>query len=146
MPTDTMKRVLNITEVVAGYSGTNANGNAFTIYDIQALDEQGNVVQAQLRSFDDLPLGQMEYDLEKYKKNGKVSWTIKAPKGMRTGVSLADHNALAQRVTVLEGVVNGNGITPGVAATSGFAQASAPAAADPLSQTTTPAADDDIPF
>ncbi len=102
-------KMLDITSVTAGYSGTNKNGNDFTIYDIEA-----NGVSVALRSFDKLPIGRNEYEVETYTNNGKTSYTLK-PHGFKVGrtpasVSRQEFEALDLRVMNLEKANRGSDI------------------------------------
>jgi hypothetical protein len=61
------------------YHGKNQKGADFTIYEIQATNEQGQVVQETLKSFDELPVGlQAEFEVERYDggQHG-ISYTLK---------------------------------------------------------------------
>ena len=128
---DPIKR-LKIIKVTAGYTGTNTNGNPYTIYDILA---EG--VDKPLRSFDKLPIGENEYEVSSYTKDGKTSYTLK-PHGFKVSreavggaVSREEFDALDRRVMNLESQLGGSDVTP------------------PAGRDDWPAAgsaDDDIPF
>jgi len=53
-----------------------------TLYEVEAVDENGEVVEDALRSFAELPLGEaVEYDVSRYEhpRHG-VSWTVQKPR------------------------------------------------------------------
>lgn len=121
-------KTLNISKVTEGYSGENRNGNAYTIYDIEAI---GN--SQKLRSFDNLPLGENQYEVEPYDKDGETTYTLK-PHGFKVPRSYSESSsssslaALEMRVTELERkFAGGEAVAPSGGAT-GYS------------------ADDDIPF
>jgi hypothetical protein len=101
MPT----RKLTITSCSAVYEGTNTRGDPSTIFEIEADDENGVAISLPLRSFHDLPLAPGEFEVERYEKNGRVSFTLKPPAGSRGhngGVSPAQVAELVKRVEALE--------------------------------------------
>lgn len=72
-------RKLTITGCKDVYHGTNNKGNDYTIYEVQATDEHGQVVQQTLKSFEQLDIGlSAEFTVEKYDggQHG-ISYTIK---------------------------------------------------------------------
>lgn len=110
-----IKRI-NVTKVTPGYSGTNKNGNAFTIYDVEASG-----VTHKLRSFDNLPLGDNEYEVEPYSKDGQTTYTLK-PHGWKAprdpnqggGVTDGDLQEIKNRLGRIEARVFGSDVTPPV--------------------------------
>jgi hypothetical protein len=135
MPTDTQKKTINVTECVAGYSGTSERGD-YTIFDIKALQENGQPVPVKLRAFSEVPLGLAEYEMEKYtNKNNEVSWTLKTPRS--GGVTPQAFNDLVKRVTDLEAIVRGSDATPPAVAGGGVADEWGASSTND---------DDDIPF
>lgn len=72
-------RRLQVVGCDVGYQGTNKNNEPYTIYDVAALDENGEPVDQPLRSFDELPLdGELrEFEVTPYDgKNGRT-FTLK---------------------------------------------------------------------
>lgn len=122
---------LAVSSCNAVHNGTNKNGNPFTIYEVEAVGENGQGVDQKLRSFDDLTsfVGQLvEYDIESYEstKHG-VSYTLKPPEALRAksgqGGLAASLDALRARVDAIEARL---GQAP---AAAGFTPTSQPAPA-----------------
>lgn len=92
------RRSLNIVSCKAVKSGQ-SNGRDWTIYEVMATKVDGAPVELELRSFDPLPLGVGEFEIEKRvdPKYGE-SYTLKLPGGHR-GPQV---NPLEQRVAALE--------------------------------------------
>lgn len=60
-------RQLTITGCEKIYSGTNRKGEPYDLYEIHAVNENGVVVEQQLRSFEQLDIGlQAEFSISKY--------------------------------------------------------------------------------
>lgn len=72
---------LTVTNCKHGAAGTGRNGRRYTIYDVEAVTEDGEVTERRLRTFEDLrnELGVLrEYVLEPYVVDGEVrNYTIK---------------------------------------------------------------------
>lgn len=80
---------------IASWEKQNGKGQT-TLYECEALDDKGQVINEALRSFSELPLGQAaEYEVEAYShpRHGD-SWTLKKPR-----------ENTASRVTALEKTV-----------------------------------------
>lgn len=72
-------RKLTIVSCKDVYHGTNSKNKPFTIYEIQATDENNQIVQQTLKSFEELPVGlQAEFEVERYDggQHG-ISFTLK---------------------------------------------------------------------
>ena len=105
MPTDI--RRLTVTSCASVYEGTNTKGDPFTIFEVEASDENGVAISLPLRSFHDLPLVAGEFTVERYEKNNRTSYTLKPVRGARSkaaapGVSTAEFASLTARVEALE--------------------------------------------
>lgn len=60
------KRKLTVTSCTQKATGTSQKGNAWTLYDVAALDESGEPIEAALKSFEECPLGELlEYEVER---------------------------------------------------------------------------------
>lgn len=121
---DALKK-LQIVGCDVKYQGTNDKGD-YTIYEIAALDAEGNPVEQDLRSFDEFPLdGELrEFEVTPYDhpKHGR-SYTLKLPGGSKSpGARLGPKvdalreqlegqqeqiGALNRRVSELEGRLQG---------------------------------------
>jgi hypothetical protein len=94
------KRRLNITECKEVYRGNNSKGE-FVIYELQACNEQGVLVNQKLSSFSMLPLGLGDYEVAPYIKDGQLkNYTVRKPGGASGSKAAVD--ALASRVQYLE--------------------------------------------
>ena len=82
---------LVITECLLGYTGYNSRNEEYHIYNIKACKPDGEVLDVDLNSFEDIPTGEQDLIVTKYvrKKEGKpdkTSYTLarkKAPTGKR---------------------------------------------------------------
>ena len=93
------KRRLNITSCQEVYRGNNSNGE-FVVYELQATNEQGILINQKLSSFSLLPAGLAEYEVAPYYKDGQLkNYTVRKPGGGRGGAQVS---ALASRVEFLE--------------------------------------------
>lgn len=99
-------RTLNIVSCTAVHSGTNNDGEAYTIYEVEALGADGAKVALPLRSFDNLPPGEAEYAVKPYQKpNGETTYTLSKPGG-NPGARLGPKvDELRTRLEVLEATV-----------------------------------------
>lgn len=103
MPT----RRLTVTSCNVKFEGTSKTGKPFTLYEVGVLDEAGEPIMEEFKSFDSLPLGELiEYEVERedHAKYG-VSYLLKLPKGMvaaRRPNLQGDIAALRERVDTLE--------------------------------------------
>lgn len=105
-------KTLTITSVTAVYSGVNKNDNPFTIYEIEAKE-----TTKALRSFDNLPIGSNDYEVEPYQRDGKVTYTLK-PHGFKAARDdsfaggTGDLQEIKNRLTRVEQRVFGSDVTP----------------------------------
>lgn len=105
------RRKLNITSCLEVYRGNGTKGE-FVIYEIQATDENGVLIQQKLASFADLPLGLDDYDVAPYIKDGELkNYTVTKPSGGGGGSAKydalkKDHDLLEARVEHLENVLH----------------------------------------
>lgn len=104
MPT----RRLTVTSCNVKFEGVGkSSGKPYTLYEVGVLDEAGEPIMEEFKSFDSLPIGELiEYEVEKeeHEKYG-VSYLLKLPKGRRAAARpnpLADIAALRERVDILE--------------------------------------------
>lgn len=76
--TEAFNRKLTVTNCTVATSGVGRNNKPYTIYDIEAVTEDGSPVDKRLRSFEACPLGELHtYKLEPYLKDGEVrNYTI----------------------------------------------------------------------
>lgn len=98
---------VQVIECTLGYTGTNSRGEEYHIYNVKACTPNGEPIQQDLNSFEDLPLGEHTLMVTKYvrTKDGadKVSYTlakIKPPAGRRL-------DDLEKRVDTLEEFLRG---------------------------------------
>lgn len=103
---DTRKMKLTIVGQEALASWRKGSGQT-TLYEVSAVDEDGVIPDLALRTFGELPTGElMEFDLRRYDDPDRgVSWTIKAPsRGTTSAINeLSDQIAdLQRRVADLE--------------------------------------------
>lgn len=102
------RRSLNIISCKVVKAGT-TNGRPWAIHEVMATKVDGSPVELELRSFDPLPLGVGEFDVEKRvdPKYGE-SYTLKIPGGGNRGprVDPVEQRlaALEQKVALLEAV------------------------------------------
>jgi hypothetical protein len=152
-------RKLRITSSKEVFKGTNNQGNAYTIYEVEAVDANtGMMVNVPLRSFDYLVEGETaDFEVAPYERPGKpTTYTLKKPRsgGGGGGNALGPKvDALRERVDLLEGNMDimrravsalEHQIQQGQIAhpvTAGGAGGAAPPLAGPPSRP-----DDDIPF
>jgi hypothetical protein len=123
---------LRITSCSSVYSGVNTRGDDYTIYEVQAAKETGEVVDQKLRSFEELPVGEI-LDLTvtpfKSEKHG-LSYTLARKNKPGGGSSrkieelTAFVGAIDERLKLVEGRLMG---PPAAAAPAAVPQA-APAA------------------
>jgi hypothetical protein len=115
---------LRITSCSSVYSGINTRGDDYTIYEVQAAKETGEVVDQKLRSFEELPVGEV-LDLTvtpfKSEKHG-LSYTL-ARKNKPAGGSsrkveelTAFVGAIDERLKLVEGRLMGPPAAPASAA------------------------------
>jgi hypothetical protein len=73
-------RLLRITSCKDVYHGSNDKGD-FIVYEIGAVDADGNPVEVDLRSFDNLPLDgePREFEVTPYHGKNGVSYTLRLP-------------------------------------------------------------------
>lgn len=114
----------------------------WTLYEVAVLDEAGDPIDANFKSFDNLPIGQLiEFEVEKreHEKYG-VSYSLKPPPSVARGLKpniTGDIAELRQRIARLESQVGALGVSPGAE----------PASPSPAMASMDPAGvDDDIPF
>jgi hypothetical protein len=70
-----VKRRLTITGCRSVYQGTNRKGDPYTIYEIGATDEAGQIIQQTLKSFDELAIGlSAEFEIDPY-DGGQHGWS-----------------------------------------------------------------------
>lgn len=135
-------RTLNITDCKEVYRGNGRNG-AFVLYQVEATDEQGVVVNQKLNAFSQLPPGKGRYKVKPYKKNNQIeAYTLEAAEGTATGSA-----ALAQRVEFMEEQIKfllEKAQTHDSAISDLQQRTQQPATAAPTSAP--PPDDDDIPF
>jgi hypothetical protein len=109
------------------YHGTNKKGNAYTIYEVDALGEDGQPIDLPLRTFEKLPEGKLiEVEVEPYDGGKERTYTLKAKggsSGSRLGPKLDElrervdgHDeslrALHDRVAALESNASSGGQSP----------------------------------
>lgn len=86
MPEDTKTyRKMTVTSCDALKSGTSKNGNPWTMYEVYAVSEAGEPIEAKLRAFDQLPINELvEYGVTKRvdDRHG-TSYTLELPKNRR---------------------------------------------------------------
>lgn len=103
-------RKLTVTSCEVTHQGTNKKGEPYTIYEVHAVGEDGLPVEESLRSFAELPIGELKtytiqpYDHERYGR----SYTLSLPKaGSRLGPKVdqlrKELDELTKRVDALEG-------------------------------------------
>lgn len=108
------KVILTVTKqkAIATFDNPKGNGQS-TLYEVSALDENGQVVAEPLRTFAELSLGKaVEYDVEKYvhDRHG-TSWTLKKPReniGRRVEALEEQAQDFANRLSALEGRKDGS--------------------------------------
>lgn len=61
-----VKRTLEIVACVEGYKGSGQEGSNYTIYNVTAKDQAGNVISHKLSSFENLPTGVGEFEVSPY--------------------------------------------------------------------------------
>lgn len=136
--------VLNIMECAEG-----AKGGSWTIYNIKATDRNGLLVNDKLAAFEELPLGQAEYRLKPYVKDGQFkNWTVERPDGQRSRQGggeplVARVKFLEDQVEFLIGKVNA---LEGAVQTHDRVIATGAVQAPTGGETSRFGADDDIPF
>lgn len=104
-----LKRKLSVTSCEVTHSGTNKKGEPYSIYEVHAVGEDGQPVDEPLKSFAELPIGELrEYRIETYDhpRYGR-SYTLSLPKaGARLGPKVdqlrEDVDDLMRRVKALE--------------------------------------------
>lgn len=149
-------RTLVVASVNEVASGTSANGNDWTLYEVHATDEAGNPVDVALRSFSSLSdhIGKpVVYDIKRNdnEKYG-TTFTLTPPKKKGGGNSLGPKlDELRERVTVLESKVQALALQleagPGAPPPPGSSGSQSVAKRQSAGGTGPPAAsDDDIPF
>lgn len=76
---DTPVRALTITGCKKVYTGKNKDGDEYSIYKVQATDEHGQVINQDLRSFEDLEIGYRgRFKVERYDGGDRgISYTLK---------------------------------------------------------------------
>jgi hypothetical protein len=91
-------RTLNVLSTVEKKRGVSAKtGRAWVLYAVQADDGNGNPIGEDLTSFQELPVGVGEYQVEREENQWGVRWTIKQPTAV--GRALSEQNV---RITRLE--------------------------------------------
>jgi archaellum component FlaC len=110
-PNKSQDRVIHIKILKCnlGYSGKNKRGDAYEIYEIEAENGEGKVINEKLRSFSALPIGQVvEVTVKKFtsEKYGD-SYTLTPKKGVSGKEAAIDDlakevEALKARVAALE--------------------------------------------
>lgn len=104
---DATKRKLTVTFQKQLATWQNDKGEDTAIYEVQAVNEQGGVVEQKLRTFqEDLPQGELiEFDIEPYdhEKYGR-SYTLKMPSQGRA--SKKDISEMRKQITDLGGRVS----------------------------------------
>jgi hypothetical protein len=141
-------RRLNITGCKEVYRGNGAKGE-FVIYELEAVNEQGAVVNQPLSSFSMLPLGLADYEVAPYHKDGQLkNYTVRKPGGNSGNSAKVD--ALASRVQYLEEQVSWltDQVNGHRALLEQLSKERAPNGATPASVSAgaSPPDDDDIPF
>ena len=105
-------RTLNVLGCVEKKRGTSKAGRDWVLYAVQADDGNGNPVGEDLTSFQELPVGIGEYQVERDENQFGVRWTIKQPTAV--GRALSEQNV---RITRLEALCQQlSGGTPAVQA------------------------------
>lgn len=107
------KMVLTATKQRVIATFPNRQGREQTLYEIEAVNENGEPIVEPLRSFTELPLGKaVEYDVERYEhQRHGVSWTLKKPRenlGRRVAELEGRVQDLADRLSALEGTKRDN--------------------------------------
>jgi len=90
-------RTLNVLGCVEKKRGTSKQGRDWVLYAVQADDGNGNPIGEDLTSFQQLPVGVGEYQVEREENQWGVRWTIKQPTAV--GRALSEQNV---RITRLE--------------------------------------------
>jgi hypothetical protein len=138
-------RTLNVTSCKEVHRGTGNNG-PYVMYEVEATDEQGVVVNQKLNAFDNLPIAKGRFKVKPYKKNGQiVSYTLQPVEGTLSGSA-----AIAQRVEFMEEQIKFlnerertlTSVVEDLQEQIGRLQSGAPAQAPKPP----PTSDDDIPF
>lgn len=95
----TARRSLNVVGCKVTYTGqSKKTGKEFSIYEVMATKPDGSPVELELRSFDNLPLGVGEFEVEKRvdpKYGDTYMLKVPGPRGPQA-------NPLEQRVSALE--------------------------------------------
>lgn len=131
------QRRLTVTSCDVKFEGTSKSGKDYTLYEVAVVDEAGDPIMEEFKSFDMLPIGELvDYEVERedHPTYG-VSYMLKLPRGMKAAArpnTRADIEDLRQRVARLESQVG---------SLNGTSEPVSPALA-PMSGT----ADEDIPF
>lgn len=64
------RRRLTVIRCEPVHSGTSRSGNPYTIYEVEALDDAGMLMEDRMRSFDALVLNELiEYEVEEYRSD-----------------------------------------------------------------------------
>lgn len=73
----------------------------WTLFTVHCTQQDGTAFDRPVRTFDQLPTGLVEVEIEAYSKDGAHAWTVKLPKQRKAGTSNADAELVA-RVERLE--------------------------------------------
>lgn len=102
------KRLMRVTSQSTLSSWINKKGGETTLYEVEAVDENGEIIDLPLRTFAaELPTDEvLEYELRRYEhpEHG-VSWTVKRPNGglgKRVSELEAEVARLVERISELE--------------------------------------------
>jgi hypothetical protein len=104
---------LRITDCYVGYRGKHPNGHSYTIYDIEAERLNGDPVNAKLRSFEELPVGE-ELDLHVEQYDGGehgISYTLSRKGGSGREQRIKDLEARVARLEFALGLEDQRGET-----------------------------------
>jgi hypothetical protein len=102
------KTKVNVTSCEVATQGT-GKGGAYTLYKIKGTKENGELINFEMTSFSQLPLGLRDYEVQPYKKDGVVkNYTLRPPGGNASNSEALreDLNLLIERVDFLTSKCN----------------------------------------
>lgn len=99
---------LTVTSKEVAHQGTSKKGNPFTIWEVFAVDEAGQPVEHKLRTFEDLPEGELlSVKAEEYVDDRRgTTYTLSTGRPRNTNPSRGSEGGLAQSVDELRARVD----------------------------------------
>jgi hypothetical protein len=94
-------RMWTVTSCEEFRSGVAKTGRPWTLYVLSATDDAGLPVMEGIKSFDAIPLGMQELEVEQNEYKGETEWTVKLKNGQQA-MRTPDQGNLAAKLQDLE--------------------------------------------